>query len=414
MGNRWDETWHRLREWTNGQGPAERLSGQVLYASGYTDLDPTHPLGGPDGAKDAKALKDGERWIMASYFPRGQSTFNEIKKKFVSDYKGVAANVAYGMAFVTNQELTDGQRGELENAVGGPVEIFHLERVAAVLDRPQMHPVRAQYLNIDPPLTPGPAITLRTTGEILDAAPVPPGAPDHRMLYDGVMLLRVVGVPVPPIERYPTARDPRATLDAASQRAVGVAAIWPERVSLLACRLGEGWESTKAHEWGAGRTTGDADALVRHSTAAVAFTTRDCAVCVDRTWATSIYDDDGQFAYFAGREPEVAAELVVALTVVGALLAATPDTKHVDIAMLLTAAPSNQLVSSERAVSGGRFGEPAGYLRDPVRDMPSYHLDSGRFDLSDVQAAYPVAEELLGPWLVRFRGDDLFQRLRNG
>jgi hypothetical protein len=96
MSDRWDETWHRLREWTNGHGPAERLSAQVLYAEGYTDVDPIHPLGGPDGAKDAKARRHGERWIMAAYFPRGQQTFNEIRKKFVSDYQGVAGTTPTG------------------------------------------------------------------------------------------------------------------------------------------------------------------------------------------------------------------------------------------------------------------------------------------------------------------------------
>jgi len=214
------------------------------------------------------------------------------------------------------------------------------------------------------------------------------------------------------IPRYPTAHDPRVDLEAASERARHAADGWPEGASLLVRRLGDGWDSPRAHEWGAGRTTGDAEALVRRSTAAAAFTTRESAVCVDRTWATSIRDDNGAFAFYAAREPEVAAELIVALALIGALFAAAPETEGVDIAMLLTAAPSDQLVSSERAVSGGRFGEPAGHLQNPVADVPTYHLDSARLPLDDVQAGYPVAEELLGPWLIRFRDDDLFSRLR--
>lgn len=232
------------------------------------------------------------------------------------------------------------------------------------------------------------------------------------MLYEGLLLLRVVALPVPPIERYPAARDPRASLEAASERARRPADGWPEGVSLLVRRLGDGWSPTKVHEWGAGRTTGDPEVLVRRSTAAAAFTTRGCAVCVDRTWATSIYEDNGAFAFYAAREPEVAAELVVALALIGALFATVPETESVDIAMLLTAAPSDQLVSSERAVSGRRFGEPAGYLKDPVADVPTYHLDSGRFALTEAQGGYPIAEELLGPWLIRFRSDDLFSQLR--
>ena len=53
MTLRWDETWHRLRDWTNGQGPSERLAGLVLLSERFTDLDPSHPLGGRDGGKDA-------------------------------------------------------------------------------------------------------------------------------------------------------------------------------------------------------------------------------------------------------------------------------------------------------------------------------------------------------------------------
>jgi hypothetical protein len=58
---RWDETWHRLRDWTNGQGPSERLAAQILLNEGFTAFDPSHPLGGKDGGKDAICMKDGMR-----------------------------------------------------------------------------------------------------------------------------------------------------------------------------------------------------------------------------------------------------------------------------------------------------------------------------------------------------------------
>jgi hypothetical protein len=32
---RTDETWHRLREWTNGQAPSERLASQILAHEGF-------------------------------------------------------------------------------------------------------------------------------------------------------------------------------------------------------------------------------------------------------------------------------------------------------------------------------------------------------------------------------------------
>ena len=62
MTNRWDETWHRLREWTNGQAPSERLSAQILIDAGFDGIDPSHPLGGRDGGKDALSFKQGKKW----------------------------------------------------------------------------------------------------------------------------------------------------------------------------------------------------------------------------------------------------------------------------------------------------------------------------------------------------------------
>jgi hypothetical protein len=105
MSDRWDETWHRLREWTDGQGPSERLGAQILSADGFTSVDPSHPLGGRDGSKDAVVIRHGQRWIMAVYFPRGQKSLADIKSKFIADYAGVAKNQAVGIAFVTNQEV---------------------------------------------------------------------------------------------------------------------------------------------------------------------------------------------------------------------------------------------------------------------------------------------------------------------
>lgn len=150
MTLRWDETWHRLREWTNGQGPSERLAAQILLDDGYQSLDPSHPLGGKDGGKDAICLKHDQRWVMAVYFPRGQQEFGTIKDKFMDDLASVAKNGAMGIAFVTNQELRLAERQELQSAASPtPVALFHLERVTAVLDKPAMAEVRKQFLSID-------------------------------------------------------------------------------------------------------------------------------------------------------------------------------------------------------------------------------------------------------------------------
>jgi hypothetical protein len=149
MNDRFDETWHRLREWTNGQTPSERLAAQILLHEGFKDLDPSHPLGGRDGGKDAICTKDGQKWLMAVYFAKGQKSFKVIKDKFLGDLKGVKTNTADALVFVTNQELSLSQRENLKFAEDIPIEIFHLERINAILDKPEMRDIRKQFLKID-------------------------------------------------------------------------------------------------------------------------------------------------------------------------------------------------------------------------------------------------------------------------
>lgn len=145
---RTDETWHRLRTWTSGSAASERLAAQVLRAEGYEDVDPAHPLGGPDRGQDALAHRNGHRWVMAVYFPRGEQDFKAIATKAATDYLGVARNGAHGMVFITNQELTLAARHDLRESAPGPLEIYHLERVASILDDPSMASVREQFLDI--------------------------------------------------------------------------------------------------------------------------------------------------------------------------------------------------------------------------------------------------------------------------
>src|SRR5688572_29307504 len=101
-----DETWFRLRDWTRGQKESERLAAKILHNEGYTNVDPTHPLGGQDGGKDIVCKKDGLTFIGGVYFPRGQQSLNDIKKKFAADLDAVTVHGANGFVFVTNQELT--------------------------------------------------------------------------------------------------------------------------------------------------------------------------------------------------------------------------------------------------------------------------------------------------------------------
>lgn len=62
-----------------GQGPFARLAHQILLSEGFTDLNPSHPLGGKDGGADAIAKRDGLRWAMGAYLPRGQQALKEIE-----------------------------------------------------------------------------------------------------------------------------------------------------------------------------------------------------------------------------------------------------------------------------------------------------------------------------------------------
>lgn len=146
--SRWDETWHRLLQWTNGQGPSERLAAQILLHAGYECLDPSHPLGGPDGGQDATCIRAGKRWTMAVYFPRNQQAFKDIEGKVISDLEKAKSSGSDGIVFVTNQELRLAERRALTSLWEDSVDLFHLERITAILDSPEMAPVRAQFLGV--------------------------------------------------------------------------------------------------------------------------------------------------------------------------------------------------------------------------------------------------------------------------
>lgn len=150
--SRWDETWHRLREWTNSQPPSERLAAQILHFDGYQDVDPSHPLGGRDGGKDILCTRDGLRCWAAVYFPRGQQDFKTIKDKFLDDFQKAKAQQppVARFLFVTNQELRLAQREELAEQSGDiEVGLYHLERITVLLDSPGMQSVRSQFLSIE-------------------------------------------------------------------------------------------------------------------------------------------------------------------------------------------------------------------------------------------------------------------------
>ena len=143
------ETWNRLREWDKGQADSERLSAGLIALEGFHAIDPSHPIGGPDGGKDILCARDGAMHIVGVYFPRGQQSFSKIKTKFTEDLENALSNKAEAFVFVTNQELKLKERAELEDlAAPTPSIIFHLERVATILNNVAGYALRLEFLQI--------------------------------------------------------------------------------------------------------------------------------------------------------------------------------------------------------------------------------------------------------------------------
>ena len=108
--NCYDETWHRLREWTKGQTPSERLAAQILLQEGFSNFDPSHS---PCGRGRRERCNCNAREGSGSRWPR---TSRE-------DIKTLATPTV--------------------------VELYHLERITAILDAPGMAKIREQFLDIE-------------------------------------------------------------------------------------------------------------------------------------------------------------------------------------------------------------------------------------------------------------------------
>jgi uncharacterized protein YbaR (Trm112 family) len=121
-----------------------------LPFDGYEAIDPSHPLGGPDGGKDICCKKDGKDFVVAVYFPRGQKDFRDIKQKFEDDLSKVKSQSVQGFVFFTNQELTLGERAEFEDRSPPLVlDTYHLERIACSLDAPRGYGLRLEFLSME-------------------------------------------------------------------------------------------------------------------------------------------------------------------------------------------------------------------------------------------------------------------------
>lgn len=138
-----------LRDWRYGQTQAERLCAELLLTEGFSGVDPQCPLGGPDGLKDLLCKRENLKWVAACYFPPTLPKPSQISGKLEHDLQGLEANNADGLVFFVNQSITPGNRDALaEIAKPSRFELFHLERIRAILDSPMGYGLRLEYLRI--------------------------------------------------------------------------------------------------------------------------------------------------------------------------------------------------------------------------------------------------------------------------
>ncbi|WHY71249.1 hypothetical protein [Fictibacillus enclensis] len=146
-----EETRYRLLNWNIGQIPSERLSGFFLAHENYEEIEPSQPGGGADGKKDFLCKKDGLLWIGACYFGIGEKDFvRDIKKKFKKDLAGVRYNNAKGIVFITNQKLSEHQKGILKGLTKElKVDLILLDRMVQILNSVSGYGARREYLGIE-------------------------------------------------------------------------------------------------------------------------------------------------------------------------------------------------------------------------------------------------------------------------
>jgi len=88
------------------------LAWQVIAAAGYSNIDPSHPHGGPTRELTGyvrRTAELGARRLLC----RGEKTYTTIKNKLVKDMKG-AKPACSGHCVRNNQELRLSEREKLE------------------------------------------------------------------------------------------------------------------------------------------------------------------------------------------------------------------------------------------------------------------------------------------------------------
>ncbi|WP_159009165.1 hypothetical protein [Bradyrhizobium sp. S69] len=147
-----NSTTRALRMWEDQSTAAERLCADVLRLEGFQNVDPQSPLGGRDGGKDILCDKDGIDFVAACHFSNSDLKFTAIKKKFANDLKASLRHGRKGFIFMTNQQLTPGQRNELEalaSTRGQRCLIHHREYLRVVLDSPPGYGLRLRHLDVE-------------------------------------------------------------------------------------------------------------------------------------------------------------------------------------------------------------------------------------------------------------------------
>nr|WP_321444596.1 hypothetical protein [uncultured Cohaesibacter sp.] len=158
------ETDRRLKDHLNtNQAARERMCLEILSVQeDYSDVEPRHPKGGPDGSRDIQAKFKDDLCFGAVGFVNDASDAEEhrkqIKKKFKGDLNNAlkekkdSSSSLRTFVFFTNVGLTPTIITELkEYAYGKDIdycEVFDRERLRIVLDSNRGYAIRFRYLDI--------------------------------------------------------------------------------------------------------------------------------------------------------------------------------------------------------------------------------------------------------------------------
>lgn len=138
----------------------ERLCHAVLALDKrFTEVNPRHPRGGPDGGRDIEAVSRQEQRVFGAVGFVNQANDSDeqkkiIRKKFGDDLKSAlaAAPKPEVFVFLTNVNLTIGEKDELVSKAKAKrlvhAEILDRERIRIALDSPDGFAARFQYLGI--------------------------------------------------------------------------------------------------------------------------------------------------------------------------------------------------------------------------------------------------------------------------